>query len=203
MISDFIKFKINDKEYIEVVLQCKLQDIYRFEEIEIIFNDKNKKYTLFEKDFIIEALSGFYDLLNKVLKNQLQMHNSIKQDIGYLWNEYLQNNNNHNSVKKINKEGRKYWVGEDYLLWSSLFDISTWLYNKNNLIYLEIAPVYKWHHSDPKEGEEFVAYDEWIKDYKPIAIIEIKKEIAEEWFKKTEEILEIIEEFDRKYLKKN
>ena len=57
-------------------------------------------------------------------------------------------------------------------------EFDTWLYNQNNKIYLEITPGYMWHFSDQINKEDFIPYDEWIKNYKPLVIIEIDKVIA-------------------------
>jgi hypothetical protein len=84
-------------------------------------------------------------------------------------------------------------------MWSgNIFD--TWLYNKNESIWLEISPIYPWHFRDPKEGEIFVPYKEWIKSYKPVCIVEIQRKIAQQWLSQAKSIMEEIEKADSVYL---
>lgn len=45
-----IKFHINDHDYLEAVIPCKLEEIYRYEEVKIFLNLQFKKYCLFEKE---------------------------------------------------------------------------------------------------------------------------------------------------------
>lgn len=196
-----IRFEIECNQYVEILLPCDLGDIYRFEEIEIYLNCDSKRCVLYEKDFIFVAIYSLNDLLKKALSNDLFLHESISNDIGYLWNEYLRESSKYNLVDIVSKDGRdRYLVGKNYLLWSSLHDTSTWLCNKNNSIYLEVTPEYKWTFDDPKEDEKYIPYNKWIKNYDPIATIELKREVAQEWLATTEKILFLIDEYDKKNL---
>lgn len=152
------------------------------EDTSIAFDYLNNKYVLYN-DVIIDALDSLKNLSEKILKNELIIHDSINLDIGFLQNEY----DDFLWKKNLSKK-RKYdffeihgnWIGSNYMLFDGR-DIFTWLYQKNNLIYLEVTPYYKWHSRDPDKGEEFIPYEEWIKNYNPIAIVEIDKKTIQRW----------------------
>ena len=76
----------------------------------------------------------------------------------------------------------------------------TWLYNQNDKIYLEITPIYTWLFRKPKKGDGFIPFDQWIKDYKPLALIEIDKATAQQWLDQAGQLMQEIEKADEKYL---
>ena len=117
-----------------------------------------------------------------------------------MWNEYT---HKRDSTQWANSD-QAAWVGERYLVWSTSckYNISTWLYIKNEKIILEITPDYPWTFVDPKSGENYITYDEFIKNYKPYVIREISREIAQQWLDKTAELIHIIEVNDVLYLNK-
>lgn len=199
-----IYFKVNDKEYIKIECPHQEEDLFRYDEVTISFCDSNgHQYTLYTDDFIIEALRCFQVLLERVINNRSALDTSIEsgitsRDIGYLWNEDLQAKDY--LVTAINSDGVKYWIGLNHLLWSSLRNLTTWLYNSQNKIFIEITPVYQWHFNNPKKDHIFVTYDEFMKNYRPCVIREISKEIAQEWLAKVNQLLKIVEANDQKYL---
>lgn len=197
-----IIFNISATSFIEIVLPCKLKDLYRYEDIEIFFIYEDKNYSIFKFNFLFYALEAFKALLEESLSYNLYLNTSINKDVGYLWNEYLNDVRGNNLAKQeMDKDSDLVrWVGQKYLLWSSPRDYTTWLYNKNESIYFEVTPTYKWHFDDPEKGENFVTYKKWIKSYEPIAIIELKREVAQELLKETEKILKFITENDKRNL---
>ena len=84
MNSNKIKFNISEDTYIEILLSCKIEELYRCEEVEIFFYQNNKSYLIFKYDFIFEAIISLNDLLKKALEYRLYLHESISNDIGYL-----------------------------------------------------------------------------------------------------------------------
>ncbi len=124
--------------------------------------------------------------------------------MGLMWNEYL------NATKKDGKpstsfimentsSGQSFWIGQKYLLWeSNTSNCATWLYAHNNRFFLEITPEYPWHFVDPTESETFYSYDEFIKNYKPLAIIEIHKNHLEEWLLITKHLIETMKTNQKK-----
>ncbi len=106
---------------------------------------------------------------------------------------------NKNVILSETKEGNKYWIGQDYLIWESLDQYDTWIYNKNNEIFLEITPIYKWHYKDPeKEDKDYLTYEDFKKIYKPTLITKIEKETAKQWINEIDELIEIIKINDLK-----
>lgn len=195
--KDSITFKIDEDFCIQVQLPSPLGDIYRYEYAEILLEHKNGKLFVYSDDFVFYGLDSFYYNLMSVINNEYNLHDSIKEDIGYMWNEYLNSSKTNRSKKFFMKKVENYetWVGAGCILWSSK-GCETWLYNKDNKIFMHITPVYKWHFDEPKEGEEFVTYEKFMKSYKPYFIIEIKKTVAKRWFKKVKAIIKLIESND-------
>lgn len=190
MTKDII-FKINNDSFFKIEQSGQFDELFRYDEVIILFYYKENKYVVFNNDFLIWALRCLLEL-EFAIDNKLELDKSMKLDIGYLWNEILHNNDLSD------------WPGEKYLLWSSKKGLSTtWLYNKNGKIYLEISPTYKWHSLKPKKNDkDYITYKEFIKNYKPIAIIEIDKEVAKKWLIQTNELLKIIEQNDKLYFDK-
>lgn len=170
--------------------------LYRWDPIEIIFKDENSEYIINQHDHLMPQVEQLYDCLQGAISNKLSLLKSIKADLGYLWNQDL----NHCSItshEQLQKE--KDWKGAKYLMWDgNKFD--TWLYNKNNKIYIEITPIYPWHFNKPKAEDNYIPYDEWIKNYKPLVIIEIDKVAAKQWYDQAGKIMQEIEKNDEKYL---
>ena len=92
MKKDYIKFCLNDNQNIKIVLPNQLSDTYRHDYVKIIFENVGYKYTICEYNYIFTVLESFYYNLKKALSNELELHESIKEDVGYIWNQYLQGN---------------------------------------------------------------------------------------------------------------
>lgn len=190
-------FEIDRNNNIRFDLQTTFSDVFRYVEIEVILNVvKQDRIVLFD-DFLIVGLRELQGSLEEILKGNLILHSSITRDIGYLWNEYL------HDVElpcETDSEGYAFWVGQKYLVWNAIRShAATWLYEKDGKFWLEVTPGYPWHFSDPEEGEEFISYEEFMKNYKPIALFEVSRETLEEWLKKVNEFIPIVEANDSKY----
>ena len=181
MKKTILRLAINDSCYLTLAFFGKVKDIYLFDEVTIAYHQNRKKYILYTKNFWIAFLDTFAYLMPRVLNNQWQLHPSINFDIGFLWSEYSENRNKYNFVEAP-LENSTYWVGLDNLFLVSQ-QYGTWLYNKNNDIYLEITPCYKWHHIKPKKNENYITYNQFIKNYQPIAVIQLDRKIAQKWLK--------------------
>jgi len=201
MNSEKTIFRINEQQYLELINHCPEKNhFYRFDECELSFVNTEEKFIIFQ-DVLMDCIDMFKFLLPKSLKDALILPESIKLDIGFLWNEYLNEPSNTN-LEMVAVENSREWIGLRYLLWSpgKKINVATWLYNKNDTIYLEITPVYPWHFRDAEQDEKFIPYDEWIKNYKPLIISEITKDTTEQWLSKTEKIIQEITKADAKYL---
>src|SRR6185295_2879963 len=129
-------------------------------------------------DYLPDDIIAFRDLLSKGLKNELQLHPSITEDIGYLKNIMEKHNQQEfpddkwtksSNLVYENDEYYSLWVGTQYLLWGHN-DLKTWIYNdKTGNIILEVTPLYPDLFTEDKSTIK-ISYDVWIKSYKPFLI---------------------------------
>jgi hypothetical protein len=193
-----IIFILNYQEKIIVQSPYPIHELVPCDEIPILFL-YNKHHYVLNTDFIHEAMYKLRALLTKALANKLPLHKSIKKNIGYLWNEYLQDKPGF-VYKTV--DGFDYWVGQSNLLWNTPSTVkpetATWLYNDNNgSIILEITPTYPWHFVEPKEGEVKIPYEQWIMQYKPLIIRIIPREVAEQWLKQAQDLVAMLEKHNQ------
>ena len=188
MNNSILVLPISNVNQLKIILPT--QHVNFFDTITIFLISNSEEITLYHGCASL-ALHDFFDRLQQILDNKLILHSSIKTDIGFLWNECLQNKLNDTFVFKF-VEKISFWVGEDYLLWSMPHHIETWFYEKDGKYYLEVTPLYPWHFVDPKVEHEFYSYETFIKKYQPIAVIEIQKKQLQIWFSHIQKMLEIM-----------
>ena len=185
-----ITFSFNNLEKIVIELEEPFEVVHCCYQAPIVLYFENKKYLLMD-DAVRYRICLFITLLTKVLNNEFQLHESIKEDIGYLRNEEFQNKSGlvYEKSKTIDC-----WVGAKHSLWSGE-GVSTWLYNdkKGNIIF-EITPHYKYHFSDPEKTPNFMPYEEWAKNYKPYLIRIIPTDVAKQWLDLAHNVLKKIDE---------
>jgi len=159
-------------------------EIHQFDEATTFFIKKNKKLEL-AKDVLQEAILPFNFLLKKALIRELYLPTEIKPgEVG----------------KELNKSynERPYAEVSSFLLWETVKHVSTLLYNFNDLIYLEIAPTYKWSYLELKKNEKYITFDEFLKTYKPYYVEIIPHDVAFVWQKQCEDIIKKTE-IDKAY----
>lgn len=171
-------------ESLEQVDCCYRADTYLF---------RDGQSAVLSTDSIFYDMSRLYDFLNKALHKQLLLHESLTQDIGYLCNEYYQNKTGFVVEELV---GGLDWVGYKHHLWEAYSDgirLMTWVYNnKKGIIIFEVTSCYPYLHCNPEIEQDYVAYDEWIKTYRPYFIHEIPTAIALEWLKQAEMVIKQI-----------
>jgi hypothetical protein len=154
------------------------EKLHQFDEATVTFISKAKSKEIYE-DMIDEILFRFYGTLNRVLYNKIVTPSMVKPgNMGYLLNTLPD--------EEWDDELSIFWV------WSSPKDIQTFIYKINDIIYLEIAPTYPWHYIEPKPGDNYIPFEEFMKSYKPYAVEVIPQPIALEWMNKCEEIIKLI-----------
>ncbi|MBT3456320.1 hypothetical protein HN446_04605 [bacterium] len=174
----FITLILNDNQKIKILVSNKKKPILWSDRGYIIFEEKDRKLRIYSNKFIGCALDDFLRILISAENRRLGLHKSINQDIGYLYNQFGENRGEFATI-----EGS--WIGLMY----SVFDTEntkTWIYNEKNKIVIEVTPAYEWYLLEPEDRAEypdFVEYDEFIKDYKPILKTYIDKSTANEWIK--------------------
>jgi hypothetical protein len=198
-----IIFTLTHLEKIIIKLDDSLELLCDFCTAPIFFITNQKKYLL-STDCIQYNMRCFVKILKKALDCDLKLHesiqknNSIVSDIGYLYNEDLQNQSDLTIVKEPEEE-YELWIGYKYGIWGD--NIKTWIYNdkKGNIIF-KLTPIFpgkfstgKLDPNDPEEMANFLWYKEWIKSYKPILTRKIPKKIALQWLEQAEDIVKQID----------
>jgi hypothetical protein len=185
--SKNILFQINNKQYIKIITECPDKIFtHRFDPVTILFYDGKKKYILSEHDHLGPELETLNCFFKASINGDLELLKTIIEDLGYLYNEEIHNRSL--KPKKVTGKGIRYYLMLDGN------QNTTWLYTKNNSIFLQITPSYLWHFSDPEEHETFVSYDEFIKNYQSYLTVEIKKETMANWAIQSNEILQMIKD---------
>ena len=156
------------------------EKLHKFDVITVYFIDNDKKVIIYQ-DMLDDFILPFHILLLRALNNILSLPKEIT-----VGNALLTLNDNLNERTSI--EMNPYWLA------STVKDkTDTLLYTVNNNIYLEVGIVYPWTFLEPKPGDRYVTYDEFIKNYKPLLVELIPHEIAKQWLTKSEEILKSVE----------
>ena len=123
-------------------------------------------------------------------------------------NEYYQNKPGFFQVPTPNSSST-YWVGFNYDLFSSFGDgitpVTTWLYNdKDNNIILEVTKDYRWHFmqlEDTPEESEFITYEDFMKDYKPLIHYMIPHDVAIQWLEQLMKVYRMFFSTEENYQK--
>lgn len=191
-----IIFRTNNNQQIIIKNICyEKNHMYRYDPVEIFFKDKNKEYLISQHDYLMPKVEAFYYYLKDAIENKLELV-PRDENLGYSWNQDL-----HNTVIKSHEKLKNQddWQGIKYLMWGGNA-IDTWMYNKDGSLFIEITPGYKWHFQAPEKDEDFVSYENWIKKYRPIKLIEIDSNTAHSWMQKLEALMREIESNDARYL---
>ena len=189
-----IEFVLSNVEKIIIDLGIPLEELDCCYREPIVFVKQHKKVIL-SNDTIDTDMKYLKKSLEKCLNNQLLLHESIKNDIGYLYNEYYQDKSR---FLIGNIDGINTWIGYRYQLWQAYKNrkrFATWLYNDEiNSIVFEVSPCYPYLFSEPEQEPHYVSYSEWIKDYKPYIVRKVSKEIAQQWLEQASSIVQQINE---------
>lgn len=187
--DNLIILKISKGKKIVIDLPCKVIDLHRYSKIDVYFQSTklSNNIVLYKSDFAIEGIRTLKIILEKAIKNKLEIHYSLKEKgIGYLCNEYFQDKTH---LTRDKKNGNTFWVGLKYSLWSSK-KYETWIYNENNKVVLEVTPTY----SNENDNEE--KYVGFLNSYCTTAIEIIEKKVALQWIEKCNELLKTMEKND-------
>jgi hypothetical protein len=183
-------FKINKDSSIEIAVPTlkdkfnryykPTQELQKFDHVKVIFYLKDKRFIIFYDD-IQSCLTQFQGSLKLVLENKISLPDFINLgNLGYHYNN------------DMNIQDRKSVNYSFFWLWSST-NLQTWLYNRDSKIYIEITPTYPWLFADRKKGEKYIPFKKFIENYKPIAVEEIDRSIAEQWLNECRAMLTELE----------
>ena len=181
--------KLSEFEFIEIIAKDNIDfDKADFccDEIEAYFIDNRNQILCIGQQSSGIFFEAFIKNLKKTIDGELQLHESIKDNLGFMWNENLQGKLGFFTVSTLDNSG-KYWVGLDYEIWEAFGDknphVSTWLYNDNqgNIIF-EVTKTYKWStQKDDRNDPEFMTYKKFMKDYQPLIHRVIPRDVAIQW----------------------
>jgi len=121
-----IDFVINKNALIKICLDINIKSLLCCQDTNIILLKNNKRYLL---SFwpLRDNMNILKNMLKNTLQNQYQLHPSINEDIGFLYNQDLQDKGNLVYEYYAPTSENKSWVGDRYSLWNG--DFATWLYN--------------------------------------------------------------------------
>jgi hypothetical protein len=190
-----INFPLNSTEKMIFDFEDDLNDIDYCYEVPVFF-DLGLQKIILAHVFVYDAMQKLSNSLQLALKNELLLHESIKRDIGYVYNEYSCNELLQNSSQfvEIYSNDRSFWVGYTYYVWSScLRNVScvTWIYNdvKGDIVF-EVTPLYV---ACDSEEPSYVPYDEWLKSYKPYLVRKLSKETVQQWLGQAQYVMSQID----------
>lgn len=188
-----LKFMLNSGDKIIIKLKEPLTEVHCCYMTDMMLQHSQQKILL-SREPIFFNMEKLAELLQKALDNKLFLHDSIRDDIGYLSNEYFQGRNGF-VINGFSKKSSG-WVGDFYYLWEGSkqkIRYVTWLYNDNNgEIIFEVTPAYPYLFCDPDKELNYVSYQEWIKNYKPYLKVVMSKQVGQEWLKQANQIIEQI-----------
>jgi hypothetical protein len=195
--TSLITFQISESQDIKVVIDeqsktntygYQAEGLHIFDEVEVKYIHNDKTIVL-ARDIVRYVVETFCNSLEMVLKRELLLERSlVVGKVGYFFSKekYITADES-DELEKKDDIFSQYWV------WSSPDNIQTWLYNVDSKIYLEISQTYSWLFSDPEEDELYVSFEEYVNDYKPIAIIELEESLIRTWIDQCHNILHTME----------
>jgi len=184
MNKNTIEFKLNKKNKMIVELQAPLNDMHCCSDSSLFFIEQKKKIKIFD-DSLKYGMELFNSMLQKSLNNELVLDGSIKPDIGYLYNEEIQDKP---GLVYEQFEGRKFWVGRNYFLWGYGY-LATWIYNnKQGETILEITPIYPGSFLTSRKKSGLISYEDWLANYKPYFLTVLSKDTITTLLEQTETI---------------
>lgn len=128
-----------------------------------------------------------------MLDNSIKLSLDINKDIGYLYNEDLQNKP---GLVYTREEGEEYdlWVGYRYRLWGA--ECQSWIYNdEEGEVIFELTPLFSGPFAlgDKMQNKtQLTKYEKWLKSYQPILIRIIAKHIVHQLLVQVTGILDVI-----------
>lgn len=182
-------------------------DINEFDSINIFVPELREKYNYFykpseslhicdqitiklqQKESVTELAQNMFDILYKhfhgVLTNIVKDNLFLPADVAVGEVGYIHN-------MDIETDNDDFYNFAKFSLCNNS-EIMTFLYSKNDKIYLEVSPLYPWFYQEPEPHEEYIPFREYIKAYKPIALYEISRETAQKWLHQCETIMEMVD----------
>ena len=152
-------------------------ELNRFDVIQIIFSSRTKVIKLFD-DILQEGIMPFLLILKRLKSEECIPKYLAAGEAGKAYNEFLFGEFDDCSYRNSHK----------CLVWSDQL-VSTFLYDTDNAVCLEIAPNYPWHFVDPEGDERYIHFYVYMKTYKPYVVIELDSDSAQRWIEQCEDLM--------------
>jgi|SRR5579872_293375 len=197
-----ITFQLNESEKIIIELNEPLSMVHCCYEAPLFFVTKTEKIQIDSAD-VRYYMHQLQSLLVMALDNQLQLHESVQDYIGYFYAQYMFYWYDREIAKEFglifDEDNR--WVGNKHLLFA--YDIAIWMYNDaDGAIVLEFTPWYTQNRFDEEGETDFTQYDSFLKNYKTLFSRTISCEVAEQWLTQANQILQQIADNIERFSKK-
>ena len=89
MKKSYITLQLDEERSIIAHISKPLADLGMFDFVRIIFKNGPEEICVVDRDNVTKILMlGFRDFINKVLTGRVKLHDSIKDNIGKIWNQY-------------------------------------------------------------------------------------------------------------------
>ena len=197
MDENLLHFILNQREKLTILLENQNDIIDCCYEASIVLNINDEKIIIGNNTVFIYA-ELLKNKLTLALSNKLQLDSSITRDLGYYWNQDL--NEEDPKLFYLNDKDGRYWIGINHFLWGTVGGaerkFAVWLYNDlvGNITF-QITPLFSGTLVDWDDPIEMQAYQEWMEtSYKPFFTRIIPKEVAMQWLNQANLILKTIDE---------
>lgn len=195
---DITKFIISDNQYLK----------FHFEQLEKLSPNVCIPCYKIEVDYVndkqnIDISFGYTEvshvcyfftkssLISQLLNNKMNLSNDKIDNLGLEINQYFEGVSesdvcfNYLFLSNSHKRVRPYY--------------NSWLYNDEigNIVF-EITPFYPWHDPAEADNPNFLSYETWIKDYKPIVKTTIPFHSLKQWIYQIKKWCKILENNDHK-----
>ena len=152
--------------------------------------DASHVYKISEEYPLHLFLEGLQILLKQALFGNLVVDSSLRQNLGYLWNQWI-NDHTIQLTQYTDINNDMYWVGLQYQL--AAYEYAAWIYNDENYnIIFEVTPGYPFGCIDQENPEEVAKYKKWLESYKPVLKTIIAPEVAHQWIAQAQEMIDLI-----------
>lgn len=202
----YISFQLTEKEKIVIESEEPIEEIRCCFE-EPIYIVRGEEKFLFSNYAVKDILESFEFLFTKALSNQLQLHKSIRNNIGYLeaHNKFYKSD-----YKTLEKMGivsydtiwdGNMWVGRGWVGYKHFicaYDVALWIYNDpDGNVIIECTP---YLHVNNDNIVEPYKYKQFLKDYKSLFIIKMSPNTA---LSVLEQISVVLRQIDKNIEDKN
>ena len=188
-------FQLSEAEKIVIGLDDQSEMMHCCYEAPVFFVGESERLQI-DCDSVRSCMEHLQYLLMKALNNELQLHESIQNNLGYLYTQYKFYWYDSSILETMgfvfeDNKGKKRWVGKGLLLFAH--DVAVWIYNDSKKdIVLEFTPWYKGNRFDEEGETDFTNYDAFLKNYKPLFTRVIPRDVAQQWLDQANKILQHI-----------